>query len=46
MLVLCLSALGTLTIQTVIGLDADTRVILGYADTLVCLVFLVDFLLS
>ncbi len=46
MLVLSLLALGALTVQTVLRLDAGTTSILGYADTIVCFLFFADFIAS
>jgi len=46
MLVLCLFALGLLAIQTVVRLDPQVRLVLQYADNVVCLIFFVDFLVS
>jgi voltage-gated potassium channel len=46
MLFLCLYALGTLTAQVLFRLDADTRIVLDYADNAVCGVFLLDFIAS
>lgn len=44
MLVLCLWALLSLGATTFWPVDRDTRTILTYADTSVCMIFLVDFL--
>ena len=46
MLVLCLYALGALAVQTAIRLDPETQRIIDYADYVVCLLFLVDFVSS
>jgi voltage-gated potassium channel len=46
MLVLCLYALAVLAAQSVIRLSPGTRVILDYADYVVCAIFFADFLVS
>jgi voltage-gated potassium channel len=46
MLALCLFALLVLAADTVIPLTLSTRQILGYADTAVCGVFFIDFLIQ
>jgi voltage-gated potassium channel len=46
MLALCLWALLTLGLGTFFPLSDDTRTILLYADNVVCVLFLIDFLLS
>jgi voltage-gated potassium channel len=46
MLVLCLYALAALAGDSFLSLDQDTRRILNYADTGVCVLFFVDFLVS
>lgn len=46
MLVLCLYALAALTAQAALQLSPATRVILDYADNIVCAVFFADFLIS
>ncbi len=46
MLVLCLFALAALAVQTTIRIQPETSAILDYADYVVCLVFLADFLWS
>jgi voltage-gated potassium channel len=43
MLVLCLFALGALGAETVVALRPETRQVLEYADTFVCLLFFGDF---
>ncbi|MDI6808329.1 MAG: ion transporter [Candidatus Eisenbacteria bacterium] len=45
-LALCLYAIVVLAIEAVVPLSPSTRQVLGYTDTGVCMVFLVDFLLS
>jgi len=44
MLILSVLALATLAVEAVFPLDHDTRQILSYADTLVCVFFFIDFL--
>ncbi|MEZ5289456.1 MAG: ion transporter [Vicinamibacterales bacterium] len=45
-LVLCLWALGSLAVGAAVPLAPDTLTVLEYADTFVCAVFLVDFLVN
>src|SRR5687768_6377706 len=45
-LVLCVWAILLLGADTVLPLDPHTRTILQYADTMVCVIFFVDFLNS
>ena len=45
MLVLSLIALGALAVETVFPLDQGTRTILAYGDSLVCILFFLDFLI-
>lgn len=42
-LALCLWALGSLAAGAVVPIDGETQIVLDYADTVVCLVFLGDF---
>ena len=44
MLILSLLALGALAFETAFALDKGTRAILGYADTVICVLFFIDFL--
>jgi voltage-gated potassium channel len=44
MLALCIFALGTFTIDRLVRLEPDVSALVQYADTAVCMVFLVDFL--
>jgi voltage-gated potassium channel len=46
MLILSIYAVVALAVSTFVKLSPDTHTILGYADTLVCTMFLVDFLFS
>jgi voltage-gated potassium channel len=46
MLVLCVSALVSLAIQVALKLDPEVIAVLDYADYAVCVLFLVDFLVS
>ncbi len=46
MLALCVLVLISLAVETIWQLDADTRIILFWADTFVCLIFLGDFAAS
>ena len=46
MLALCLYALGVLAFQATAPLDPATLTVLEYADFVVCIVFLLDFLVS
>jgi voltage-gated potassium channel len=46
MLILSIYAVVALAVSTFVKLSPDTHTILGYADTLVCVMFLVDFLFS
>jgi voltage-gated potassium channel len=46
MLALCILVLISLAVEAFVDLDADTRLILFYADTFVCVIFLGDFLFS
>ena len=46
MLALCMYVLMALAAETLFALDDNTRLILQFADTTVCVVFLSDFLLS
>jgi voltage-gated potassium channel len=46
MLVLCFLALGALSAQVMLQLDPSTRMILDYADNVICAAFLLDFFLS
>jgi len=46
MLVLCVYALGALTIQAALKLDPQVRAVLDYADYAVCVLFLFDFVAS
>jgi voltage-gated potassium channel len=45
-LVLCVFALASLMVEYLAPLDPSTRQLLGYADTVVCLLFFADFLHS
>lgn len=44
MLILSVLALGALAVEAIFSLDQGTRQILNYADTLVCALFFIDFL--
>jgi len=46
MLVLCIYALATLTIQVAMQLDPEVQLVLVYADYAVCVLFLADFVVS
>jgi len=43
MLVLCLFALGALAAETLVTVSTDTRQVLEWADTAICVLFLADF---
>ena len=44
MLALCIYALAALAVDTFAPISEDTKAILGYVDTGICLIFLVDFI--
>ena len=46
MLVLCICTIVALGAESTLNLDPQSRLILAYADTTVCVLFLVDFLLN
>lgn len=46
MLILSVVAIAALAISTLIRLDPGSRIILGYADTAICVIFFLDFLIS
>lgn len=46
MLLLCLFALGILIAQSFFSLEPTTRSIFDYADNFVCIIFLIDFVVS
>lgn len=46
MLALCLLVLATLAVQTFFKLDTETRTLLDYADTGICVIFMADFVIT
>lgn len=46
MLVLCVLALAAIVVQNAFRLDPEIEVLLEYADTAICVAFLIDFLLT
>lgn len=46
MLALCVLALAAIALQNLFTLDRETELLLEYADTAICLAFLVDFLVT